>query len=219
MRNTQQRRSSTPKPSLRFSPYAWSKFLFLRDQGETEIGGFALSAAGDPLLVEDILLVRQYCTVVTVAFDDDAIADYFDQMVDTGVPPERFARIWLHTHPGNSPLPSTIDEATFGRVFNRADWSVMAIVARNDASYARLQFRAGPGGGWRIPVRVDFQQPFAASDPEAWRDTYQRHVILDSPALPSSAPAAFIPACPADWPYTHWEWEEFQHDELTLAPL
>ena len=39
------------RPSLRFSPYAWGKLLFLRDRGETEIGGFGLAAADDPLLI------------------------------------------------------------------------------------------------------------------------------------------------------------------------
>ena len=47
------------RPSLRFSPYAWGKLLYLRDRGETEIGGFGLSAADDPLLIHDILTVKQ----------------------------------------------------------------------------------------------------------------------------------------------------------------
>ena len=29
-------------PTLRFSPYAWAKLLFLRDLGETEVGGFGI---------------------------------------------------------------------------------------------------------------------------------------------------------------------------------
>ena len=66
------------RPSLRFSPYAWGKLLFLRDRGETEIGGFGLASADDPLWIHDILTVRQQTTVTTVTFDDAAVADLFD---------------------------------------------------------------------------------------------------------------------------------------------
>lgn len=124
------RSRQTPRPSLRFSPFAWAKLLFLRDCGDTEIGGFGLSAPDDLLLVVDILPVKQRCTPVTVAFDDKAVADLFDDLVDQGIPPERFGRIWIHTHPGECPLPSITDEATFRRAFGGADWSVMAIVAQ-----------------------------------------------------------------------------------------
>src|SRR5687768_4801266 len=103
------------QPSLRFSPYAWAKLLYLRDRGGTEVGGFGVSAADDLLLVEDVLLVRQYCTNVTVRFDDEAVADYFDRQVDEGLAPERFARVWLHTHPGNSAEPTATDEETYDR--------------------------------------------------------------------------------------------------------
>jgi predicted PurR-regulated permease PerM len=33
-----------------------------------------------------------------VAFDDAAVADFFDEQVDQGVVPERCGRIWIHTH-------------------------------------------------------------------------------------------------------------------------
>ncbi len=32
-------------PTLRLSPTAWAKLLFLRDLGETEVGGFGIAAA------------------------------------------------------------------------------------------------------------------------------------------------------------------------------
>ena len=45
-------------PALRFSPYAWAKLLYLRDRGDTEVGGFGISCPEDLLLVEDVRLVR-----------------------------------------------------------------------------------------------------------------------------------------------------------------
>ena len=78
---------------LRLTPYAWRKLLFLRDLGPTEVGGFGISSPDDLLLVQDISLVRQLCSAVTVKFDDQAVADHFDDFVDLGCTPERFARI------------------------------------------------------------------------------------------------------------------------------
>ena len=36
-------------PSLRFTPTAWAKLLFLRDYGETEVGAFGIAAIDDLL--------------------------------------------------------------------------------------------------------------------------------------------------------------------------
>src|SRR5688572_17734069 len=154
MRRTRPVNTATPQPinqakprqSLRFSAYAWAKFLFLRDAGPTEVGALAVTAVDDLLLVEDLYLVRQRSSVVTVAFEDDAVADYFDAMVDQGLHPERCGRVWIHTHPGASAQPSGTDEETFRRVFGPCNWAVMAILAKGGEAYARVSFRSGPGG-------------------------------------------------------------------------
>lgn len=61
-------------------------------------------------------------------------------------------------------------------LFGRTIWAVMWIVARNDATYARLAFRVGPGGEFIIPVGVDFGRPFAAADPTAWDAEFTANV-------------------------------------------
>ena len=124
---------------LRFTPWAWAKLVFLRDLGPTEVGGFGISPADDLLLIEDIRLVRQRCSSVTVQFDDVAVADFFDEMVDRGLPPERFARVWIHTHPGDSASPSCVDEETFIRSFGRSDLALMFILAQGGQTTARLE--------------------------------------------------------------------------------
>ena len=170
------------RPRLRFTPTAWAKLLHLRDAGPTEVGGFGIASADDLLLVEDVLLVRQDCTEMTVAFDDGSVADLFEDQIDQGRRPEQFARVWIHTHPGDSPAPSYVDEETFGRVFGRCDWAVMFILARGGATYAELSWPQG--GGARIPldVEIEFDRPFAASDEAAWQAEYEACV----------------------WPETHW---------------
>ncbi len=173
LRKSQTKRGKPrPRRSLRLTPYAWAKLRFLRDAGPTEIAGFGVSDPEDLLLVRDIVIVRQSCTSVTVAMDDGAVADYFDQQADAGLSPQQFGRIWFHTHPGVSPHPSGTDEETFARVFGPADWAVMAILARGGAWYARLGVHAGPGATQRLRVRVEWDEPFTGSDHAAWLTEY-----------------------------------------------
>lgn len=161
--------------------------LYLRDAGDTEVGGFGIAHPQDLLLVEDVRLVRQVCTVVTVKFDDASVADFFDEQVDLGRRPQQCGRIWVHTHPGNSPAPSGTDERTFARCFGQADWAVMFILAEGGQTYARLRFNVGPGGSIEIPVQVDFQRAFPAADPEAWNREY-----LDNVGVPWAQPPAAV---------------------------
>jgi proteasome lid subunit RPN8/RPN11 len=182
---------SRRRPWLRFSPAAWAKLLFLRDRGPTEVGGFGLTSPTGLLFVDDIQLVRQTCTSVSVVFEDAAVAEFFDEQIDVGRRPDQFARIWIHTHPGESAQPSFVDEETFGRVFGPCDWVVMFILAHGGATYCRLGFRAGPGGAFEIPVQVDFHGTFSGSDFEAWTREYEAAVrqagcaIAGGPALES----------------------------------
>jgi hypothetical protein len=172
----QQNNLGNGRPILRFTPYAWAKLEYLRDFGPTEIGAFGVSAPDDLLLVEDLHLVEQTCDVVSVAFDDAAVADYFDRQVDQGMPPERFARIWIHTHPGYSAAPSALDETTFARVFGRSNWAVMFILARGGSCQGRLRFSVGPMASQRVSIAVDYSRPFAGSDHAAWQNEYQQMV-------------------------------------------
>ena len=163
-------------PVLRFTPTAWAKLLCLRDIGPTEVGGFGISAANDLMLIEDVVLIEQQCSAVSVVFDDESVADFFDRQVDAGRRPCEFGRLWLHTHPGDWPEPSSVDEETFERVFGGADWAVMFIIARGGQTYARLQFNVGPRGFLILRVEVDYRQQFAGSDMKSWQQEYEQNV-------------------------------------------
>jgi hypothetical protein len=169
-------------PTLRFSPHGWSKLLFLRDLGDTEVGGFGISSDEDMFLIQDFRLIRQHCTAVTVQFDDEAVADFFDEQVDSGRHPERFGRCWVHTHPGESAEPSSTDEETFARAFGDVSWAVMFILARGGETYARLKFGCGPGAELLVPVEIAWDVPFAGTDYNAWEAEYARCI---EPAVPS----------------------------------
>ena len=151
------------QPILRFSPIAWAKLLFFRDKGGTEIAGFGISQPDDLLYIEEFATIKQEVTMGSFCFDDSAVADFFDSQVDAGKKPEQFARILIHTHPGDSATPSSTDENNFQRVFGGCDWAVMFILGRTGKTYSRLRFNVGPGGEVVIPVQVDFSLPFAGS--------------------------------------------------------
>lgn len=166
-------------PILRFSPTAWAKLLFMRDMTDNEVGGFGITTAEDLLFVTDFVLVKQKVTPVSVAFDDESVADLFEDQVQAGRKPEQFGRIWLHSHPGNSPQPSMTDEHTFTRVFGNCDWAIMFIVAQDGKTFARLRFNVGPGGEVNIPVYVDYSVEFEAADFKAWKQQYKLNVTED----------------------------------------
>lgn len=197
-------------PALRLSPTAWAKLLFFRDAGETEIGGFGITPPEDLLYIEDFVTVQQQVTSVSVALDDTAVADFFETQVDLGRKPEQFARIWIHTHPGSCPVPSGTDEDTFQRVFGPCDWSLMAIVAQEGQTYARIRFNVGPGGQVVLPVEIDYSRSFPAADPQAWFEEYRVNIHSNP---------WFIIKEPAESPLTSLEeWPEEELAEFEGQP-
>ena len=161
---------------MRFSPTAWAKLLYFRDNTNKEVGGFGITEPDDLLCVQDFITVKQEVTGVSVKFDDEAVADFFDMQVDLGRKPEQFARIWLHSHPGDSPEPSITDEETFTRVFGGCQWAVMFVVAQDNHTYAKLSFNVGPGGQVLIPVEIDYGQDFGPSEQGSWEKEYKANV-------------------------------------------
>jgi hypothetical protein len=161
--------------TLVFAPLAWLKLQYLCHSGCTEVGGFGISDAADLLRVVDFGPLRQRTCPVSVAFDDDVVANYVDACVDAGLPQDRFFRLWIHTHPGSSVQPSATDEQTFARVFSASPWGVMFILGRTGQTLARLSFAAGPGASLLLPVAVDWA---------AWAD------LLQDPAFSLAALAS-----------------------------
>ncbi|MBN2137329.1 MAG: Mov34/MPN/PAD-1 family protein [Sedimentisphaerales bacterium] len=164
------------KLALRFSPTAWAKLLYFRVKSDNEVGGFGITEPGDLLFVNDFITVKQEVSAVSVRFDDEAVADFFDAQVDLGRKPEQFARIWLHSHPGDSPTPSATDETTFQRVFGACQWAVMFVIAQNNNTHTRLSFNVGPGGQVLIPTEVDYTRDFGGSDRQLWDTEYAANI-------------------------------------------
>ena len=217
------RRHPHRQPCLTFAPLAWAKLQFFCHLGDTEIAGFGITAKNDLIYVEDFVTVRQHTSPMTVVMDDAAVADYSDRCVDAGLAPQRFLRIWCHTHPGSSPRPSGTDEDTFARVFGASDWAVMFILSRTAETYARLSFHSGPGASMEIPVRVDWSTwPKELTDLKIplvnllveWQQEFaaniQRLSAISSP-LPGELPTTGSPWEPVA---ATWDWTDLERELL-----
>lgn len=163
---------------LRFTPYAWAKMLYMRDRGHTEVAGYGVTETDDPLLVTDFRLIRSDCTDVSFDMDPNDGAEFMETMMDAGLMPWQYSNILIHTHPGNSPIPSGMDENNFVRAFSHPNWAIMFIIAEGGASYCRIKVNVGPGIVKDIKVAIDWSIPFCGSDTESWNDEYAAKVVV-----------------------------------------
>ncbi len=161
---------------LRFTPYAWSKLLYMQAAGDTEVAGYCVTATEDPLLVTDFILIKQQCTSVTFDLDTNDVVEYTERMIDAEIPPWACMNILAHTHPGCSPSPSTDDEDNFKRAFSHPDWAIMFIVAEDGSTYCRLKINTAPGVEKLLKVGVDFSQNFSASNHLSWNEEYEAKI-------------------------------------------
>jgi hypothetical protein len=206
---------------ISFSPLAWLKLQWFCHAGPTEVGGFGISAKNNLLCVEDFVTVKQYATAITVRFDDEAVADLYDELIDRGLPVTRFARLWIHTHPCQSAQPSGTDEETFARTFGSCDWAVMFIVSRTGQTYARLSFFAGPGGQVLLPTEVSWSDwPASLSGVNSldfriaeWRREFEANVNVVKLAPTPAGGQASGP----DW-WDSYPWSE-DLDAMVYEPI
>jgi hypothetical protein len=175
------------KPTLRFTPKAWAKMRVLCKWARTEIMGYGITSLKDPLLLEDIGLIRQTASYAHWDITGADIAEYMERMMleRPELPVENFFRVWIHTHPGGmSPNPSGTDETTFSdrHGCGEWDWAVMFIMAETTGeTYARLRHGQGPLKT-EVELKVDtiFDQTFEGvteDDVEAWKLEFDAYVI------------------------------------------
>lgn len=180
---TETTKTQTPSDVLRFTPTAWEKINFIKTlAGEREFSAFGVSKKHDWLLVRDIVCVKEVRTSASAIMNDQAVANYFDDMLDKGHTVEEFSRIWIHSHPWKGHVsPSSLDYETFARVFGKCEWAIMLILGRRDEDYyCNLRFNVGPGANVPLRLKVDWHQA-DLSQQEAWRKEF-----LDTDEQPPS---------------------------------
>jgi len=162
---------------LQFTPYAWAKLLWMRDQGDTEVAGYATTATNNPLLVTDFRLIKQKCTKASFELDPDDLIEDVEHTVNQGLAPWQTHNILCHTHPGDSPNPSGTDEDNFIEAFSHPDWAIMFIIANGGATYCRLKINVGPGVVKESQIAINWKHPFKGMDTHAWEEEYKAKVV------------------------------------------
>lgn len=175
--------------ALRFTLYSWRKLCYIRDLGDTEVSFFAVSRRDDPGLVIDVRMPYQTGSMAYTEFDEERLANFFEDMVDAGLHPEEFGRIWCHTHPGQSASPSGKDEDTFKEEFGATNWAIMFILGKgsNAQTTCRIKYRNHPELehvlGTHVSKELDVEVDLEADCPainqdarELWKQEYEeRH--------------------------------------------
>jgi proteasome lid subunit RPN8/RPN11 len=172
-------------PTLRFTPYAYAKLLYFRDVQDTEIGGFGITDPKDPMLVVDFKTLKQEVSMASVDFDGEDLNEYMFDRLDEGLDPADSMRVWIHTHPGDSPNPSGTDEDNWKEHFSNQDWAVMFIMAKGGATYARLRVSNVVATEQKISSMVDWTANFYAVTDEvrkAWKEEFEANIEEELPS-------------------------------------
>lgn len=112
---------------IRLSPLAASKISYYLTTASTEVGMLGVTDK-DSLLVRDVFVPRQRCSVLSTEFDMNDVSDYVTRMCEDGYEVSQVMRVWIHTHPGMSPNPSGVDYQTFEEAYGDSDFAVMCVV-------------------------------------------------------------------------------------------
>lgn len=161
---------------LRFTPYAWAKLLYFRDAGDTEVGMYGITPTENPMLITDVRLVKQECSVATVELDTEDSGKFVEKMLDEGLAPWQCQNIWIHTHPGNCPEPSGTDEENFKKNFSHPHWAVFFILADGGQTWCEVQFNVGPTCRVSCEHSVIYEGSFQGTNKKAWQEEYEKNV-------------------------------------------
>lgn len=203
--------------SLRFTPTAWAKLIYLRDRASVQVGAWGVSHAQDLLLIEDLRLVPQTSSQLEVILPEAPSLD--DQPNGGGDSLQRTGRIWIQLHPEASSQPTVFDERTFERALGSADWGVLCIVARHETPNARLTFLIGPRASCPLAVGLQFGEPFAATNEAAWEWEFQENVTVQSSYRAPAPSIGSVPPGITSW-HSEEEWEShLQHAQRASRPL
>lgn len=169
------------------TPYAYAKWVALRDfpQPQTEIAAWGITPTAFDL-VEDIRMAKCECTMTSVEFDMADVARLWEELADQGLQPQHFARVWIHTHPGDSAQPSGTDETCMREAMSDPSWATMLILAKGGQVYCRHHFNVGPCGRVEDKLVIAYHVPFPAADEaarKAWREEFDRYWSKPAPPV------------------------------------
>ena len=162
--------------TIYFTPYSWSKLIFLRDAVSTEIGMFGINGdSARPELVTDMIVPKQSCTTATVDCDVDHLQDLQLDCFESGLAPWQISRVWIHTHPdGCGPQPSHTDLEQFAEFASETDYYVFVILSKTGESYGEIRYSRPAHIARNVPIAIDWSYPFSGSDHADWQSLAKR---------------------------------------------
>ncbi len=172
---------------LNFTPFAWMKMVCMIQECDTEVAGFGLLDPEDLCSITDIKIIKQAASCSSVDFDTAALAAWRFEYMGEGHKPEHMERVWIHTHPGFSPSPSSIDYGTFDDACELNDWMCMVIVDNHYKTYGQICYQSGPKIELRLNVGVDWTAINYNIDLPAWHKFW----IAEISSLVSKAAPAY----------------------------
>lgn len=193
--------------NYKFTPYAYQKVIYLRDLGDTEVSFFCVVDENEPNVICDVQLVKQVGSVATTDMDGAGLTEYLSRMDDQGFSPGHCFRVWLHTHPGDSPEPSGTDWTQYEKLKTTYEypWFAMLIISRTGKKFGRMFFSQGPGGESEVKWDVDWGYPGEEVIFEDWDEEYKTYVEVSKPKIVHAAPTKYAKGYEAiDWK-KRWE--------------
>lgn len=113
---------------LVFGKEAWLKVMVWATAADGEVTMMGVTRDKDALYVEDVVLLDQEVTTVSVDMYGGALAAHMEECAAKGIEPRGCMRVWIHTHPRGVTAPSGTDWATFRETFGGGDHAVMFIM-------------------------------------------------------------------------------------------
>lgn len=139
------------------------KLQVWRDLGNTEVTGFFITEKDEPLKVIDAILIESECSGATVDIEAEAIEAMYMEYQKQQIYPDQL-QIWWHTHPGNSPSPSSTDVSTFNDLGSDKTSNVMYILASGNQEYCRVSV-SDPKTGFVLEEEIKITHPL-----QKWQD-------------------------------------------------
>jgi len=166
---------------ITLTSYVWEKLKFMKSAGNSEVSGFGISDTTNPFCMVDFVVPTQVCNSMGTEIDGEAILNYLEQQACLDTVP--YTRMWVHTHPGFSAIPSSVDWNTFLQCFGNAPWSVMLVLggkSDSDVVYAVINVNSTICMLLPVEVVVAYDVPCEPKDTDAWFAEYQRNVTICS---------------------------------------
>jgi len=169
--------------SLRFSPNAWAKIDYLRRISRANLVLYGISPPSDPLLVTDVVLLKQRCNEASVYLDDHAVEQFVRSQLGAGRRPIEFCRLRIHTCCSPMSTMANSPHEAVERFAGKQGWTVTCTHFANGTHSAVFELSDGYCLSLPVPTAIECNSPFPGSEFSAWKQEYGALVTIAPTAI------------------------------------